>query len=176
MAGVSLSTSLHWFAHDRRPDPSTHYVEHLLTQAKDQGRSVTADGHFTCNVNPNSLTYNHMVVDIRETNGADQVFHALADGTRRDIVRRTLECEHSVSALADLYPMSFAAVQKHVAVLERAQLVSKRPHGREQLVRANVHTIREAFELLERLEALWRGRIDRMDEILQHDQEKGGTP
>ena len=94
------------------------------------------------------------------------MFHALADATRRDIVLRTLEGEQSVSALARLYPMSFAAVQKHVAVLERAELVSKRRNGREQLVGGNVDTIRTASRLLEQLEVVWRNRIDQIGEIL----------
>jgi DNA-binding transcriptional ArsR family regulator len=94
------------------------------------------------------------------------VFHALADGTRRDIVVRTLDGEHSVSALARRYPMSFAAVQKHVAVLEDAGLVTKQRKGREQLVRGNVDTVRRAAQLLDALEAAWRGRVDRMTEIL----------
>jgi DNA-binding transcriptional ArsR family regulator len=94
------------------------------------------------------------------------VFHALADATRRDIVLRVLQGEHSVSALARLYPMSFAAVQKHVAVLEAAELVTKRRRGREQLVAGNVGTVREAARLLDRLEALWRGRLDRFGEVL----------
>lgn len=100
---------------------------------------------------------------------ADRVFHALADGTRRDIVLRALEGEHSVSALARRYPMSFAAVQKHVAVLEEAGLVTKQRQGREQLVRGNVDTLRRASELLDQLEGVWRSRIDRMGEILADD-------
>ncbi|HVM15027.1 MAG TPA: metalloregulator ArsR/SmtB family transcription factor, partial [Egibacteraceae bacterium] len=80
---------------------------------------------------------------------ADRVFHALADVTRRDIIVRTLEGEHSVSALARRYPMSFAAVQKHVAVLEEAGLVTKQRKGREQLVRGNVDTVRRASQLLD---------------------------
>lgn len=111
-------------------------------------------------------TYNQMVVDLLSDERADRVFHALADATRRDIVQRTLEGEHSVSALARRYPVSFAAVQKHVAVLESAGLVTKHKHGREQLVRTNVDTIRRATRLLDRLEAQWRDRIDRVDEIL----------
>ena len=105
---------------------------------------------------------------------ADAVFSALSDGTRRDIVARTLGREQSVSALARRYPMSFAAVQKHVAVLEEAGLVSKQRKGREQLVRGNVDTVRRAAQLLDRLEAVWRGRIDRMGEILADDP-NGGT-
>jgi DNA-binding transcriptional ArsR family regulator len=96
----------------------------------------------------------------------DGMFHALADATRRDIVRRVMIDESSVSALARHYPMSFAAVQKHVAVLERAGMVSKHKHGREQLVRANVETLQLAARALDQLEAIWRERIDRMGEIL----------
>lgn len=113
-------------------------------------------------------------MDVLPRARADRIFHALADGTRRDIVARTLEGEHSVSALARGYPMSFAAVQKHVAVLEAAGLVSKQRKGREQIVRGNVETIRRASQLLDRLETVWRGRIDRMGEILA-EEPNGGT-
>ena len=127
------------------------------------------------------LIYNQVVVDRRADQQAteaderaDRVFHALADATRRDIVLRTLQDEHSVSALARAYPMSFAAVQKHVVVLEEAELVTKRRNGREQLVRGNVDTIRAAYELLEQLEAVWRARMDRIGEILAEDTDNGG--
>jgi DNA-binding transcriptional ArsR family regulator len=96
----------------------------------------------------------------------DRLFRALADTTRRDIVARTMAAELSVSALARTYPMSFAAVQKHVAVLGRAELVVKRRSGREQLVRANTETLRRATRALAQLESLWRDRIDRMDDLL----------
>ena len=115
-----------------------------------------------------SRNYNQMVVDL-SAERADRVFHALADATRRDIVLRTLEGEHNVSALARLYPVSFATVQKHVAVLESAGLVIKRRHGREQLVRSNVETIRKANQLLDQFEAVWRDRLDRMDDVLADD-------
>jgi DNA-binding transcriptional ArsR family regulator len=75
----------------------------------------------------------------------------------------------SVSRLADGYPMSFAAVQKHVAVLERAGLVTKRRRGREQLVEATPGTIAEARRTLEDLEEVWRGRVERMSELLETD-------
>lgn len=107
-----------------------------------------------------------MVVDGLSDARVDRIFHALADATRRDIVVRTLEDGHSVSSLARRYPMSFAAVQKHVAVLEDAGLVTKQRHGREQIVHGDVDTIRRANELLDRLEAVWRGRAERMGEIL----------
>jgi DNA-binding transcriptional ArsR family regulator len=108
-----------------------------------------------------------MVVDqLPAGERTDLIFHALADPTRRDIVVNTMGQEHSVSALAGRYPMSFAAVQKHVAVLERAGLVSKRRCGREQLVHGNVATVREAFTVLEKLERVWRARVEQFGEVL----------
>ncbi len=108
-----------------------------------------------------------MVVGLRDEEAADRIFQALADGTRRDIVRRAIHGDHSVSALARNYPMSLAAVQKHVAVLERAGLVTKERRGREQLVHSNIDSIQSAYHLLEQLEALWRDRIDRFGAILE---------
>ena len=96
----------------------------------------------------------------------DRVFHALATATRRDILRRTIEREQSVSDLARDYEMSFAAVQKHVAVLEEARLIVKRAEGRERLVRANPEMIARARALLARYEELWRARIARLDDLL----------
>ena len=100
---------------------------------------------------------------------ADALFHALADRTRRDIMRRVLGGEHSVSALAAKYDMSFAAVQKHVAVLERAGLLAKRRSGREQLASGDVTAVRSVASLLSELEQVWRGRIARIDELLALD-------
>ena len=97
----------------------------------------------------------------------DRLFRALADRTRRDIVRRTLVGEVSVSQLADSYDMSFAAVQKHVAILEGAGLVTKEPKGRERLVRGNPDTIRRAQQLLDQLEQIWRDRMARLDALLK---------
>jgi DNA-binding transcriptional ArsR family regulator len=99
----------------------------------------------------------------------DRIFHALADATRRDIVRRTLVGEASVSALAEAYEMSFAAVQKHVAVLEGAGLVTKEPRGRERIVRADPQTIERARGLLDQYAELWRSRIDRLDALFAED-------
>lgn len=116
-----------------------------------------------------------MVVDQLSREQADRVFHALADATRRDIVLRVLQDEQSVSSLAARYPMSFAAVQKHVAVLERADLVQKRRHGREQLVRGHVATIRSAARLLDELELLWRARMERLGDVLDEPTDPGGS-
>ena len=103
---------------------------------------------------------------------ADRVFHALADATRRDIVRRSMAEAASVSSIAKRYPMSFAAVQKHVAVLEAAGLVRKERRGRESLVHGDVTTIQEAHRLLDEFEAMWRRRIDRFGALLA-DEEPG---
>lgn len=114
------------------------------------------------------------MVDREDT--ADAMFHALADRTRRDILRRVLAGEHSVSALAASYDMSFAAVQKHVAVLDRAGLIVKRKHGREQLASGDVEAIRSVASMLDELEQVWRGRIDRIDELLACDAPDTPTP
>jgi DNA-binding transcriptional ArsR family regulator len=104
---------------------------------------------------------------------ADALFHALADRTRRDILRRVLAGEHSVSTLAAKYDMSFAAVQKHVAVLEKAGLLTKRRNGREQLASGDVEAVRSVASMLTELEQIWRGRIARIDVLLasEPDQE-----
>lgn len=99
----------------------------------------------------------------------DRIFRALADQTRRDIVRRTLAGEATVSELASSYAMSFAAVQKHVAVLEGAGLVIKRSSGRERIVRANPDMIQRAQALLDSYEQIWRARIARLDALLAED-------
>ncbi len=99
----------------------------------------------------------------------DRIFRALADATRRDIVRRTLSGEATVTELAGAYDMSFAAVQKHVAVLEGAGLVTKHPDGRERRVRGNPDKLRRAQALLAQYEQLWRGRVDRLDALLAED-------
>ena len=112
-----------------------------------------------------------MVVDQLSESEVDRLFHALADSTRRSIVVRAISGEHSVSSLAASYAMSFAAVQKHVAVLEQASLVTKEKRGREQIVRANRETVRKARRLLDEYEKIWRQRADRIADILAEDSE-----
>jgi DNA-binding transcriptional ArsR family regulator len=129
--------------------------------------------------------YNQMVVHSRSATSSlsddltdddvDRLFRALADATRRDIVRRTLLGEASVSVLAADYDMSFAAVQKHVAVLEQAGLVTKEQRGRERIVRGNPEQIARARALLTRLEDLWRARFDQLDAVLA-DSADPATP
>jgi DNA-binding transcriptional ArsR family regulator len=114
------------------------------------------------------VVYERVPSSIRDDE-VDRIFRALADRTRRDIVRRTLVGEVTVSQLASGYDMSFAAVQKHVAVLEGAGLITKHPHGRERLVRGNPETIRRALALLDQFEALWRDRVARLEALLTDD-------
>ena len=102
---------------------------------------------------------------------ADALFNALSDRTRRDILRRVLAGEHSVSALAENYDMSFAAVQKHVSVLEKAGLLTKRRSGRQQLASGDVDAVRSVSAMLADIEQIWRGRISRIDELLAADPE-----
>jgi DNA-binding transcriptional ArsR family regulator len=115
-----------------------------------------------------------MVVGIATEAATDALFHALADATRRDILGRCQRTGLSVSRLADAYPMSFAAVQKHVAVLERAGLVSKERRGREQLVHTEAAAMRRARRALDHLEALWAERADRMSDLLAVDPDPTG--
>lgn len=107
-----------------------------------------------------------MVAQMVDEEQANRIFRALADATRRDIVRRTLTAEASISELAADYEMSFAAVQKHVAVLEAADLVARTPRGRERIIRGNPETIQRARDLLGHFEDAWRARIDRLDAFL----------
>ncbi|HEX7172017.1 MAG TPA: ArsR family transcriptional regulator [Candidatus Limnocylindria bacterium] len=101
----------------------------------------------------------------------DRIFAALADATRRDIVRRAIDGEEGIAEMAGHYPMSFAAVQKHVAILERAGLVTKKRIGRRKVVRTNLEGLRVARRLLDQYEELWRGRIDRMTSLVAEGKE-----
>lgn len=111
-----------------------------------------------------------MVVDQLTRDEADRVFHALADTTRRDILTQTIQREQSISALARRYEMSFAAVHKHVAVLERAALVTKERRGREQIVHSNPNTLRRATELLGVFEQLWIQRATQIADLLAGEE------
>jgi DNA-binding transcriptional ArsR family regulator len=107
-----------------------------------------------------------MVVSMQIALDHDRVFGALGDATRRDIVRRAIDGKEGVAELATHYPMSFAAVQKHVAILERAGLVSKHRIGRRKLVRTNLEGLRVARRLLDGYEELWRERVERMNQLI----------
>ena len=101
----------------------------------------------------------------------DAMFGALADRTRRDIVGRAITAEEGIVELASHYSMSFAAVQKHIAILERAGLITKERVGRRKVVRTNLERLRVVRRLLDKYEELWRGRIDRMAELISETKE-----
>src|SRR5205823_4002018 len=101
----------------------------------------------------------------------DRMFGALADHTRRDIVRRAIDADEGIVELASHYPMSFAAVQKHIAILERADLVTKERVERRKVVRTNLEQLRLVRRLLDQYEELWRGRIDRMTTLIADTKE-----
>lgn len=109
-----------------------------------------------------------MVVDGRGTEEyeVDRLFHALADATRRDLLRRAGQEELSVSALGRAYAISLPAVQKHVRVLEGAGLVARTRIGRETRVRAVPEQLMRARALLDQLEEHWRHRVAAMDDLL----------
>jgi DNA-binding transcriptional ArsR family regulator len=108
----------------------------------------------------------------RDDPHVDAEFAALVDGTRRDILRRAMAGDEGVSELAAHYAMSFAAVQKHIAVLERAGLVTKHQIGRRKVVRTRMDGLRQAQDLLDQFEELWRGRLERMANIISETEEK----
>ena len=118
----------------------------------------------------NHVIYNQMVADLVTDVAADRIFRALGAATRRDILARAIRQEQSVSALARNYEMSLAAVQKHVAVLEHAALVTKERRGREQIVRANAPTLHKAAALLDAYEQMWIERTTRIADILAGEE------
>ena len=113
-----------------------------------------------------------MVVLLQTVLHHDRIFGALADATRRDIVRRAIEGEEGVAELAEHYSMSFAAVQKHIAILERSGLVSKHRIGRRKVVRTNLEGLRVARRLFDRYEELWRERVERMNRLMNESPEE----
>jgi DNA-binding transcriptional ArsR family regulator len=118
--------------------------------------------------------YGCIIASVQIAVGHDRIFGALRDATRRDIVRRAIIEERGVAELAAQYPMSFAAVQKHVAILERAGLVNKHRRGRRKVVRTNLSGLRVARRLLDRYEELWRGRLERMSQLVDDSPGEAG--
>ncbi|MGH7196655.1 MAG: ArsR/SmtB family transcription factor [Candidatus Saccharimonadales bacterium] len=100
----------------------------------------------------------------------DNVFQALADETRRDILRRVIEGEKTITELAQKYSMSFAAVAKHLNVLESAALILKKKQGRTQVVAANPQTIADATDYLKQYEIMWHERFNKLEELLKEER------
>lgn len=99
----------------------------------------------------------------------NNIFHSLADPTRRDILKRVCEAEHTISELAGKYEISFAAVAKHLNVLEKARLINKRKSGKQQIISAETSTVDFASEHLEQYGKIWEDRFNRLEKILQED-------
>lgn len=97
----------------------------------------------------------------------DTLFQALADPTRRDILERVAKKPISIGELASPYQMSFAAVAKHVSVLEKAKLISKERNGKEQMVIIVPKTLHIAQVHIERYAKLWGDRFDALENLLQ---------
>jgi DNA-binding transcriptional ArsR family regulator len=99
----------------------------------------------------------------------DQIFHALADQTRRDILQQVIAGEKTISEIATKYSMSFAAIAKHLNVLESAALIFKKKQGRTQIVAANPQTIASTTELLKQYERMWDQRFNNLEKILKEE-------
>jgi DNA-binding transcriptional ArsR family regulator len=102
----------------------------------------------------------------------DNIFSSLSDPTRRDILKRVASKEMSVGEIAKHYDLTFAAVSKHLKVLERAKLVIKQRRGKEQMVSVMPDALKEADDYLEAYRALWEERFDRLDALLISKQER----
>jgi len=97
----------------------------------------------------------------------DSIFHSLSDPIRRDILRRVAQCDLSVGELAEKYSVSFAAISKHLKVLEKAKLVSKQKEGKKQIVTIAPNALASADEYLEQYRLLWQSRHDKLDQLLK---------
>ncbi len=98
----------------------------------------------------------------------DNLFQALADQTRRDILRRVAQTELSISTLAEPYKLSFAAIAKHIKVLEAARLIVKRREGKQQIVSIVPTTMAIATTHLEQYEKMWATRFDALEDLLRN--------
>ncbi len=106
---------------------------------------------------------------VEQDNYLDAIFGSLADPIRRDILRRLMKGQYSVSQLAQDYQISFAAVAKHLKVLEKAHLVSKQRRGKEQVVSLAPQALKDASHYLAQYEALWNARFDALDQVLKEN-------
>jgi DNA-binding transcriptional ArsR family regulator len=97
----------------------------------------------------------------------DSIFGSLADTTRRDILRRVAGRELSVGEIASSYDMSLAAVSKHLFVLEKARLVTKRREGKMQVVALAPAALTDAANHLEQYREIWENRLDRLEAYLE---------
>jgi DNA-binding transcriptional ArsR family regulator len=106
----------------------------------------------------------------------DQVFHALADSTRRAILRDIVRREQTVGELAQPYQMSLAAVSKHLDVLERASLIRRERRGACRMVRLNPKPLEAAQSWLAFYEQFWKTKLDRLQELLESPRPSAPKP
>lgn len=97
----------------------------------------------------------------------NSVFQALADETRRDILRRLINGEQTITEIAQKYSISFAAVAKHLNVLEAAALIIKKKQGRTQVIKANPNTIASTTDYLKRYEQMWDEKFNKLEEVIK---------
>ena len=112
------------------------------------------------------LSFNYMVEQAIQL---DSIFHSLADPTRRDILSRVARAEYSIGELVENYEMSFAAISKHLAVLEKAKLIVKRREGKKQMVTVAPGALMTADEYLEQYRQLWEQKFNKLDALLKED-------
>lgn len=102
-----------------------------------------------------------------ESNTLDTVFMALADSTRRSILERVAKSEMSIGEIVRHYSLTFAAVSKHIKVLERANLITKKRRGKEQVVILMPSTLKIAKKKIERYTKIWDSRFDNLENLLK---------
>jgi DNA-binding transcriptional ArsR family regulator len=101
------------------------------------------------------------------------IFSALADPTRRQILKRLTERgESRVTALARPFRMSLPAISRHLRVLEEARLVKRRRAGRVHWIRVNLSGLNEGQRWIARYAEFWEARFEAMDEILKNEKRK----
>lgn len=106
---------------------------------------------------------------VERTIELDAIFSSLADPTRRDILARVARGELSVGDIAERYDMSFAAISKHLNVMEKARLIIKRREGKKQMVTLAPDALRSADEYLEQYRQMWEQKFTKLDELLKED-------
>lgn len=112
----------------------------------------------------------------RVTPALDRVYSAIADPTRRAMLAALTRGDLTVGTLAERFPLSLNGVSKHVKVLERAGLVTRRVDGREHWIRLEPRPLRAASHWLERYRVFWEGRLDALEAMLVADQQSSARP
>ena len=102
----------------------------------------------------------------------DRTMMALADPTRRAILKHLTQKEARVTEIAQPFDMSLNAVSKHILILERARLVHRRRRGREHFLSANPEPLIEAADWIDEYRRTWEERLDRLGDYLQELQAK----